>query len=250
MPHRHNSLHRHLIIIILGLGLGPGCAGEGQWAVETWGEAYIEQGIPAEVFADGCAATFDRFEIALADVALLDGDGAVAGQIEGGRFEMTDPGPQAVGEAAVPATFYSTARFEIADSDGPSVSVAGELSCGGAAVSFDWAFETGTTYLCEPAELSVPKSGEATTQLTIHGDHLFYDGLENADAEVRGQAIFDADADADGAVTQAELAAVPVAELGYAVGQYSEVETLADFVAFLTQSFGHVDGEGHCAVDL
>jgi hypothetical protein len=34
------------------------------------------------------------------------------------------------------------------------------------------------------------------------------------------------------------------------VGQYSDVTTLADFVGFLTQTLGHVDGEGHCQVDL
>ena len=67
---------------------------------------------------------------------------------------------------------------------------------------------------------------------------------------VRGQAIADADADADGVVTLAELEAVPVATLGYQVGQYSEVTNLAQFVGFLTQTLGHVDGEGHCQVDL
>jgi hypothetical protein len=226
------------------------CGGSGEWVVETWGEEYIEQEIPAEVFADGCSVVYDRFEVAVSDVALLDGDGEVAGSIAGARFEMTQPGPQAVGSVAVPATYYSTARFVVSADDGASVEVTGTLSCGGASKSFDWTFTTVTTYLCEPEDLTIPASGEAFTQLTIHGDHLFYDGLENPDALVRGQAIFDADADGDGTITQEELGSVSVATLGYAVGQYSEVTTLADFVSFLTQTLGHVDGEGHCQVDL
>lgn len=116
--------------------------------------------------------------------------------------------------------------------------------------TFDWSFDTDTTYNCEPEDLTIPAGGEDGTELTIHGDHLFYDGLENPDAEVRGAAIADADADADGVVTQAELDLVQVATLGYEVGQYSEVTTLGDFVSFLTRTLGHVDGEGHCQVDL
>ncbi len=226
------------------------CGGTGDWDVETWGEDYSEQEIPASVFEDGCSVVYDRFEVAVLDVALLDGDGEVAGSIAGGRFEMTDPGPQAVGNVAVPATHYSTARFVVSADDGASVEVAGTLTCGGASKTLDWSFTTATTYLCEPSDLTIPAGGEASTQLTIHGDHLFYDGLENPDALVRGQAIFDADADGDGVITQDELNAVSVATLGYAVGQYSEVGTLGEFVSFLTQTLGHVDGEGHCQVDL
>jgi hypothetical protein len=235
------------MILILHL---IGCGGTGAWVVETWGEEYIEQEIPASVFADGCAVTYDNFEVALAGASLLDGDGTAVGELPGATFDMVTPGPQAVGSVDVPATYYATARFQIAASTGPSVRSAGTLTCGGGSKTFDWSFTTATTYDCEPADLTIPAGGEATTQLTIHGDHLFYDGLENADAAVRGQAVFDADADGDGAVTQDELAAVSVATLGYSVGQYSEVTTLADFVTFLTQTLGHVDGEGHCQVDL
>jgi len=234
--------------LIAILPLSVACGGEGRWAVETWGEEYIEQEMPAEIFADGCSVVYDRFEVNLSEISLLDGDSAVVGEVPGGTFDMTTPGPQAVGEVEVPATFYSTARFVLSPGAGAAVRASGTLSCGGSDATFDWSFQTSTTYLCEPADLSVPKSGSATTELTIHGDHLFYDGLEDPDAAVRGQAIFDADADADGQVTLDELAAVPVAPLGYTVGQASEVEHLGDFVAALTRSLGHVDGEGHCAV--
>ncbi len=238
-------MHRFLLI-----PLAVGCGGTGDWVVETWGEDYIEEGMPESVFEDGCSVVYDRFEVGVSEVALLDGDGAIAGSVPGARFEMTEPGPQTIGSVGVRATYYSTARFVVSSADDASVHASGTLTCGGADKSFDWRFDTATTYLCEPADLTIPAGGEALTQLTIHGDHLFYDGLEDPDALVRGQAVFDADADADGAITQDELAAVSVATLGYAVGQYSEVTTLADFVSFLTQTLGHVDGEGHCQVDL
>lgn len=241
--------------------------GKGTWTVSTWGEEYIEDAIPAADFADGCAATYDTFLVALGDVALLDGDGAEVGVVDGWQvFDLTAPGPHEVGSAEVRATHYASARFSIAPASGAvagnateaqvaalgdaSVRAAGTLTCDGVDYTFDWSFDTDTTYNCEPEDLTIPSGGEDGTELTIHGDHLFYDGLENPDAEVRGAAIADADADADGVVTQAELDLVSVATLGYEVGQYSEVTTLGEFVSFLTRTLGHVDGEGHCQVDL
>ncbi len=242
--------HNRFATAHVGLAfIAIGC-GSGQWTVTTWGEDYIEQGIPADVFADGCAVVFDTFNVEITDVALLDGDDTEAATIPGRRFALTEAGPQDVGSADAPATHYDTARFAIGPSGGPSIAAAGTLTCGDTSVTFDWQFETNTTYYCEPADLTLPAGGKSVTEFTIHGDHLFYDGLENPDANVRGEAIVNADQDGDGAVTQSELAAVSVAELGYAVGQYSEVTHLADFIAFLTQTVGHVDGEGHCAVDL
>jgi hypothetical protein len=232
------------------MALGLTACGSGEWRVETWGEAYIEDEIPAADFADGCSATFDSFSVNLVESALLDGNGEVVGQTAVGRFEMTTPGPQEVGVVSVPARFYDTARFVIAPDDGSSIDASGTVTCGSDSVTFDWSFSTDTTYACEPVGLTIPSGGTATTQLTVHGDHFFYDGLENPDAEVRGQAIVDADADEDGEVTMAELEAVDVAPLGYSVGQYSEVTNLGEFITFLTQTLGHVDGEGHCQVDL
>lgn len=256
-------------LISLGSSLLAGC-GDGVWAVTTWGEEYIEQEIPAEIFEDGCSATYDTFLVNIAGAALLDGDGKSSGALGSAQvFDMTQPGPHPVGEVAAPATHYDTAEFRVAPasgaevagnatgdqtaemiSAGASVLVAGTLTCSAGAVTFRWVFQTDTTYRCEPDDLTLPAGGEDTTQLTIHGDHLFYDGLENPDAVVRGEAIVAADSDGDGAVTMEELSAVSVSGLGYQVGQYSDVSDLGAFVTFLTQTLGHVDGEGHCQVDL
>lgn len=244
-----------------------GCGG-GTWELETWGEEYIEDGIPAEAFADGCSVTYDTFLVNFTERALHDGDGEHVGAIEGAQvYDLTQAGPHLMGSAEVPATHYDEVEIVVgpavgatagnATDDqvatmndlGASVWVSGTLTCATEA-TFAWSFDTDTAYACEPDDLTVPAGGVARSQSTIHGDHLFYDGLEDPDAVVRGEAIVAADADGDGEVTQAELAAVPVAGLGYDVGQYSDVTDLAQFVAFLTRTLGHIDGEGHCQVEL
>lgn len=225
--------------------------GTGTWSVTTWGEDYLEEGIPAAEFADGCSVVFDTFEVAIAESALLDGDGDVVAEVDPVRIDVVQPGPHAVGSAEAAARYYDTARFRIApDDSGTSIATSGTLTCGSDAVTFDWTFATDTTYLCEPTGFTLAAGGSQTTELTVHGDHLFYDGLEAEDAQVRGQAWIDADADEDGVLTLDELANVAVAPLGYTVGSQSEVEDLAAFVTHLTRTLGHVNGEGHCAVSF
>jgi len=236
------------------------CAGEGTWAPETWGEEYLEEGIPAEEFADGCAATFDNFYVRIAEAGLVDGDDTVvAGIPEALVFDVAAAGPHPMPEVAAEKGFYDTARFLIgpgtaaegnadpAELDGHAVRAVGSLTCGADAVTFDLTFDPETTYDCEPEDLTIVAGDATPTQLTIHGDHLFYDGLENADAEVRGQAWIDADADADGILTAEELKATAVAPLGYQVGSQGDVADLHAFVESLVGGLGHIDGEGHCA---
>lgn len=251
------------------LGLAACGGGEGQWTVETWGEEYIEQGLPSEVFDDGCSLVYDTFLVSMTTRELVDGSGTVVGDIGPSQvYDMVVAGPTPMGAVAVPADHYSSVVVEIApDPDaeagsatdaqvaelvdaGASVLVDGVLTCGASDVHFRWTFDAATTYACEPPDLTIPAGGTDTTQITIHGDHLFYDGLENADAVVLGQPVVDADSDGDGEVTLAELNAVSIPALGYDVGEYSDVLTLRQFVSHLTRTIGHIDGEGECRVDF
>lgn len=232
------------------------CGGEGTWTAEVWGEDYIEAGIPAEIFADGCAASFSRFDLRV-DTAGIDGGG------EAGPFavDLTAPGPQTLTTIDVPDGLYDEVSFGMSpgaaageigaglEAEGASLAVAGTLTCPGGAVGFAWAFPTAVSWTCEPDGLTIGKGGAGSSQLTVHGDHLFYDGLEDPEAEVRGEALIAADADGDGDLTQAELAATPVAPLGYTVGSHAEVSDLWGFLEVQTRSVGHIDGEGHCATD-
>jgi len=243
------------------------CGGQGEWTLETWGEEYIEEEIPEADFEDGCSATFDEFLVGMTDLGLVDGNGEFAATIDGALvFDVAKPGPHLVGTVAAPTGLYPTVQGRIAPANdlqagnataeqvarlvdnGWSVAARGAVTCGADTVTFDWGFDTDTTYSCEPEGLEVPRGGAGLSELTIHGDHFFYDGLEDPDAGVRGQAIVDADADADGVVTLEELAAVDVAPLGYTVGQYGDVSDMRQFVTHLTTTLGHIDGEGHCNV--
>ena len=221
----------------------------GDWAVTTWGEDFIEQGIPADEFEDGCSATYDSFEVEFVSAALLQSDDTVVGEVPVGRFELTEPGPQELGAVSVGSGDYERVYYEIGSSTGDAVHVTGSLTCGKQTVSFDWTFDISNRYRCLPLEVAVPQDGEVVTDLTIHGDHLFFDSLEDNGAVLRGQAIADADADSDGSVTLAELEAVDISGVGYPLGSFTEITTLAEFIDMQVQRVGHVDGEGHCYVE-
>lgn len=221
----------------------------GQWIVTTWGEEYIEQGIPSDEFVDGCSAKYDTFEVEFASAMLLDASEEVVGEMPSGRFELTSPGPQELGSVPVRAGDYERVYYEINTGSEDAVHAAGTVTCGGETVSFDWTFPYDTRYRCLPLDITVDGDADVVTELTIHGDHLFYDSLDDNGPELRGQAIVDADADGDGVVTSAELEAVTIAGLGYPVDIYVDITDLSAFISHLVQGIGHVDGEGHCYVD-
>jgi hypothetical protein len=127
----------------------------------------------------------------------------------------------------------------------------------GATKTFKWGFSVPTLLdECE-GELDgklthgvvVTDGGEDAVELTIHGDHFFYDDLQSAEAEVRAEAIFLADADMDGAVDLAELDATPLPAMRYGTGGASNVNDLGAFVRFLSRTLGHFRGEGECFVE-
>src|SRR5690606_14184262 len=114
---------------------------------------------------------------------------------------------------------------------GYSVYVEGSFSKAGVTKSFRWGFATNTAYDDCSAELSgkvadgvvVPEGGVDAVELTIHGDHFFYDDLQSPDAALRADHLADADADGDGEITleelaQVELAAIPAEKGPFGVG--------------------------------
>lgn len=246
--------------------LGAWGCGEGSWAVETWGGARVEEGVPSDELADGCGVVFDRFIVSFVDVAVVDGRGALGGALPADLVvDLTRPGPRPLGVADVPPGPYAAVRVRIAPpaepvgvgtdqaeaTRGASVWVSGEIACPGRdPVRFDWRFDADTRYTCAPEDLTIARGGLDRTQLTVRGEHLLYDALVSPDAALRGLPIAAADADADGEVTLSELAAVPLAPLGYDVGPYAAVEDLGAFVAHLSRTIVHVDGEAGCGAEL
>lgn len=253
---------------------------QGQLTFSTWGEEYIEKGIPSSEFADGWGVTFDTFLVVLADVEVSDGTSTQAKMPKPKLFNHVVPGPKPVFSAGtLPAQAYTKVSFMLtpvtADTElgqgateadkalmtkgGYSVYVSGKAKKGAEEKRFSWGFSTKTLFGdCKVEEsgkevlgVVVTSGGTLDAELTIHGDHFFYDDLQSPDAKLRFQNLADADADKNGEVTLAELSAVKLARLPkengpYGTGSAADVTDLGAFVTGLTRTVGHFRGEGEC----
>ena len=238
-------------------------------------EEYIEQGLPASIFEDGYSVRYTKFLVVIKDFTMAKQTGekgpsqatplvvdvAKPGPIELVKFNPVDalkydrvsygigPAADAVGVGEV-----SAADLEAMKSNDRSISVEGTVSKGATSKRFAWSFSIDTHYSeCTNPDfgegVTVPTGGTETVELTIHGDHFWYDDLQSPDAKVRGEAITNADANGDGEITQAELAAVQLTTLPinqYGTGSLGNVKTLGDFVTALARTVGHFRGEGEC----
>ncbi len=273
--------------LALALALG-GCsdddAGTGDVEFTVWGEAYIEEGIPAGAFEDGWSVEFSKFLIVLGGVTVADesaGEGAELG--ESRLFDLVKKGPHDVGHLeGLEARAWDAVGYEVRAIDGDtgrhssastgdrelmrdggySVYVAGAATEGSVTKTFAWGFERSTRYASCVSEsdgrevpgIVVTNGRTESVEHTIHGDHFFYDDLASPDAVLRFDPMAAADANDDGEVTLAELTAVKlvdVAEGTYGTGSAGHVDDLGAFVRELTRTLGHFRGEGHCvASDL
>jgi len=277
-------------LLSLGL-LGAGCSsssspsgadGQGTVVFTTWGEEYIEQEIPSSEFADGWTLRYTKFLVTIHDIAVAESLEAepAARMTESKVFDMHLAGVKPVTTfAALPGKPYTHVSYRIGPATAASVPsegaspadrdllvaggfalwVEGTLSRDAVSKIFKWGFTTNTLYdRCE-GELGgkmtegvvVTNGGTDTPELTIHGDHLFYDDLQSPDAKVRGDNVAAADADGNGEITLAELAAVKLTSLSkdkgtYGTGSASGINDLRSFVEALSRTVGHYRGEGEC----
>ena len=262
--------------------LNAGCAedgaensGEGTLRIELWGEDFIEEGIPAasspeadDGFVDGYSITFDKFLIALGDISVAeeDADPALAAAVQK-IWDLTESGPFPITSGKVPAGTYDHTAYAIAPATaaavagnadaedvaamsegGYSVLVAGTATDGSETKTFEWAFDTETVYDPCHSTAKLEDGGKATVQITIHGDHLFYDDAVSSSPSLRFADIALADTDTDGQVTQKELTEYDIKALpNYGVGSLDiDGPNLWGFISHMTTTLGHIDGEGHC----
>jgi hypothetical protein len=239
---------------------------EGSLTLELWGEAFIEEGIPEEEFGDGFAVHFDTFLINLGGITVAEADTVpVITMPKMTVWDLTRPGPLSLSSENVSAGDYTHTAYVISPATGKSVGgnveddvltlmtengysiyVAGSATDGVAEVSFAWGFDTDTTYdPCHSTGALEPDSSTAV-QITIHGDHLFYDSAVSEDPQLRFGDIAEADADSDGEVTREELEAIDILPLDYYNVGSLDIDNLWDYLAHMTTTVGHIDGEGHC----
>jgi hypothetical protein len=124
------------------------------------------------------------------------------------------------------------------------VEIEGAAEKDGVEKKFSWVFDSPTNYAdCDTSTL-VGASQNATLQITVHADHLFYDSLVSQEPQLLFQPLADADTDEDGVLTKAELAE---ADIGAYDPGNEKVNDLWSWLVAQHRTLGHVDGEGHCA---
>ncbi|MBT8494757.1 MAG: hypothetical protein KJO07_17000 [Deltaproteobacteria bacterium] len=252
-------------IATLALALAlVGCADDtttGSLDITTYGEEFIEDSIPSDEFVDGWTVSFDRFLISVGDVRTEGARVEVPSyklfdlaQSSGGlghlllSADVDGDSIQRVAYATAPSEQLENANAAPTDlgfmtESGYAVYVEGMAMRGNETKEFSWGFLSTTRYqACEPSAGDV--SGRI--ELTIHGDHLFYDMLTDAESNVAFDLIASADRDGDDVITEAELRATSLAtEARYQVGSLP-VDDLWTFMDYQVSTLGHINGEGHC----
>lgn len=280
---------RSILAATAALALLAACSsddtdGKGTATFTSWGEEYIERQIPSSVFEDGWSVHFNKFLVVVGGIKVADDKGATAAQMAGYKLvDHTQVGVKPiVSFADLPARAWNRVSYTIAPAGsatelqgateadkkimvdgGFSVYVGGVATKGAASKKFAWGFTSSTTFERCRGEIGgkdtegtvITNGGTDTIELTIHGDHLFYDDLQSPDAKVRFTALADADdrstGNKDGIVTLEELAASPLDEIpaangGYGTGSLSGTNDLRAFVNALSRTVGHFRGEGEC----
>jgi hypothetical protein len=182
----------------------------------TWGEEYIEDGIPvdttpdnneADGFADGWSVKYSKFLVVFGGITVADIAGNVAASQTGSLLvDNTKKNPkdlvvfkdipakayQRVSYQFRPADAQTTLVGEVAAADkdfmvqnGYSLYVEGTGTKGSVTKSFKWGFAQTTTYSeCKAATedggtegVVIVNGANDTSQLTTHGDHFFYNRL-------------------------------------------------------------------------
>ncbi len=219
---------RSCMFAFASLTLAAGCGGgSGTWEVRVYGESFIEDGIPADETVDGWSITFDTFEVRVLDVVgqLVGSTDAAQGTVESVDWRIAPDGDDDCG-----------------------VKVVGSANDGTVTKFFDWCFSSDVTYVGCETSATIAGDAPGLSQLTVHGDHLFFDDLVSDEPNVAFDLLAAADdaGNADGYVDRSELEATDITgEDRYQVGS-ADIDDLWGFVAAQAEMVGHIDGEGHC----
>jgi hypothetical protein len=264
--------------------------GQGTVRFTTWGEEYIEQEIPAgdgeTGFLDGWAVQYDKFLVSYHNITVADDAGAVGYQLAKPVFvDNAKPGKKELMPAfALAAKAWTKVSYDIttasADAtvvggadpadlammvqNGYSLYVEGKATKGAVTKTFHWGFKTQTHYQeCQQATdgqnlfgIVVTNGGVDTSELTTHGDHLFYNRLQSSpDPAQRTVLLFDEQAAADDAPNgdgDGEVSLPELCQKQFDPGTYDpsgfNVASIGDFVINLSRTVGHFRGEGECEV--
>lgn len=274
----------------------PTGGGTGTEKFSTWGEEFIETGIPAgdgtSGFVDGWSVKYSKFLVNYHGISVADAAGNVVATLDQSRFvDNTKVGVKdLVTFANLPAKAYTQVSYEIKTAVPDAIVVAGDPAdlammvgkglsfyAEGTATkpdpadpsktitkTFHWGFKTQTSYKdCHSAEengistqgVVITNNQTDESQLTTHGDHLYYDSLQSGDNAKPTLIRFDEKAAADdapngngdGEVTLQELCKANIDPAVYNTSGLPGA-TIGDFVISLARTIGHYRGEGECTI--
>jgi hypothetical protein len=274
----------------------PTAQGTGTEEFTTWGEDFIESGIPAgdgtTGFVDGWSLKYDKFLVCHHNITIADGTGAVVAQQETPTFvDNTVVGEkELVTFPDLTAKAYTQVSYEIKPCTADAQVVAGDPAdlammvqngysfyASGTAQkpdpndatqtitkTFHWGFITQTAYKdCHSAlengistEGVVVTNGETdVSQLTTHGDHLYYDSLQSGDNAKPTLIRFNEKAAADdfptgngdSEITIQEMCDADIDPTIYNTSGLPGA-TIGDFVISLARTIGHFRHEGECTI--
>ena len=277
----NNRKSRNFIVGAVAMAFCATACGDsdGNLTVTTYGEDFIELMIPSasgpdgEGFVDDTEVTYSTFLVSFADLRIANrgGDvGASFGPV--GVWDLQKSGPHVITDLTLNAETWddvgitiqpnanavagNVSDAEVADlvSRGASVRAVGTAVHEGTTYSFDWSFTTSTQYRnCVDgngvAGVVVPDGGQVSMEITVHGDHLFFDDLQAEDSNLRFAAFASADVNEDRVITLEELAGVDLTDLPtdqYGTGGDSSLTNLREYVEAQTNSLIHFNGEGDC----
>ena len=267
--------------------------GTGTAKFTTWGEDFIETGIPANAdgengFIDGWSVKYSKFLVVFGGVTVTDQALSSPAYTQSGTILVNNvnAGVKELFSFPAPARAYDRVSYQIvpatADTTLVGVDAAdhdfmvqnkyrlyveGTATKGTVSKTFKWGFTGVVSYTgCKSEDygketegIVVTNGGTDTTQLTTHGDHLFYNRLQADPAKVVPTTLhFDPlasadDADTgnqDGEVTLEELAKVSLSGLLAEPYNYNPsglpATNLRALVEELSRTVGHFRGEGEC----
>ncbi|MCA9688391.1 MAG: cytochrome c [Nannocystaceae bacterium] len=241
-----------------------GCAeSPREHTLRIWGEAYVEEEIPAADVIDGWSIVFDEFLVAVGEIHVV-ADGGVVDLPGWYAFDLTVPSGGAGFEVAA---FEATGELQRVDyrlgrpgeiiggnatpeqaarlvADRTTLSVRGHATRSDEVYTFAWDFALELGSRCALGQ-AIATPGDDGPVITIHADHLLLDDLELA-PDIAFDAIAEADADGDYTVTREELANVDISAFPrYQSGSYG-IPDLWNYIGHLAGTLGHIDGEGGC----
>ena len=238
--------------------------------------------------------TASDHEVFVVDLSALPASGAPLWSLDGlqaGRWEFHYATPGA-GDGAIPHDTVELADFEAMEANDwtylvdatlthpagqscPPASLAevnaepngatnarGEACYDNPTIHIEWGaaapVELGPCEVDGVPGFAMPEGGRQTVAVTIHGDHLFFNGFpegEEGGITRLAQWIADSDLNLDGEVTRAELERLVPADLAAIDARYAlggsprELSDMWEYVVAQLQTQGHFQGEGECAID-